>query len=154
VIKGRIARWKQYLDDHALPGQLRSQAVDKPFESAYQLIRDALWEGRPVASALFCTTGPAAIGAMRALHEAGLEIGVDVSVCAINGEGIGKYLLRSLTELESPPRALYLQSAAEWMLGEGEWEGPLLIQPNDVPLFEGESTGPAPASPIVSPVRG
>ncbi|MCW3062123.1 MAG: GntR family transcriptional regulator [Capsulimonas sp.] len=154
VILGRIAEWKRYLEEHGLPGQLRSQAVEKPFESAYQLIRDALKEGRPVASALFCTTGPAAIGAMRALHEAGLEIGVDVSVCAVNGEGIGQYLLRSLTELESPPRALYLQRAAGWMLGEDLWEGPLLIQPNDVPLFEGESTGPAPASPIVSPVRG
>ncbi|BDI30968.1 hypothetical protein CCAX7_30190 [Capsulimonas corticalis] len=154
VILGRIAEWRRYLDEEGLPGQLRSHAVAKPFESAYQLIRDALQEGRPVASAIFCTTGPAAIGAMRALHEAGLEIGVDVSVCAVNGEGIGQYLLRSLTELASPPRALYLQRAAEWMLGEGPWEGPLLIQPQDVPLFEGESTGPAPASPIVSLRRG
>jgi len=154
VILGRISEWKRYLDDHGLPGQLRSLATLKPFEAAYQLIREALREGRPVASAIFCTTGPAAIGAMRALHEAGLEIGVDVSVCAVNGEGIGQYLLRSLTELASPPRARYLQRAAEWMLEEGEWEGPLLIQPEDVPLFEGESTGPAPASSIVSPVRG
>ena len=154
VILGRIAEWKLYLEDHGLPGQLRSHTVEKPFESAYQLIRDALREGRPVASAIFCTTGPAAIGAMRALHEAGLEIGVDVSVCAVNGEGIGQYLLRSLTELASPPRALYLHQAAEWMLGNEEWEGPLLIQPKDVPLFEGESTGPAPVSSILSPIRG
>jgi DNA-binding LacI/PurR family transcriptional regulator len=154
VILGRISEWRRYLEEHGLPGQLRSEGVKKPFESAYRLIREALQEGRPVASALFCTTGPAAIGAMRALQEAGLEIGVDVSVCAVNGEGIGQYLLRSLTELSSPPRALYLQRAAEWMLGDGDWEGPLLIQPQDVPLFEGESTGPAPASSILSPVRG
>jgi len=153
VIAGRIAAWRRYLEEYGLAGELRSRTVQRPLESAYQLIRDALSEGRPVASALFCTTGPAAIGGMRALSEAGLRIGVDVSVCAVNGEGIGRYLLRSLTELESPPRALYLRRAVEWMLGEGAWKGDLLIQPDDVPLFEGESTGPAPASPVVSPAR-
>jgi DNA-binding LacI/PurR family transcriptional regulator len=150
VIQGRISVWGKYLETHGIAGQLRSLSVRKPIETAYQLIRDALQEGRPVGSALFCTTGPASIGAMRALHEAGLEIGRDVSVCAVNGEGVGRFLLRSLTALESPPRALYLRHASEWMLGDGDWEGPLLIQPADVPLFEGESTGPAPASPIVS----
>lgn len=153
VITGRIAEWRRYLEEHGLPGQLWGQTIQRPLESAYQLIRDALREGRPVASALFCTTGPAAIGAMRALSEAGLQIGIDVSVCAVNGEGIGRYLLRSLTELESPPRALYLRRAAEWMLGEGQWQGPLLVKPEDIPLFEGESTGPAPASPVVPLAR-
>ena len=154
VITGRISVWKQYLDEHKLAGQLRSQSVQKPLESAYRVVRDALWEGKPIASALFCTTGPAAMGAMRALHEAGLKVGVDVSVCAVNGEGLGQYMIPSLTELASPPRTLYLRRATDWMLGEGEWQGPLLIQPDDVQLFEGESTGPAPASQVVSPIKG
>jgi LacI family transcriptional regulator len=133
---------------------LRSLTGRKPIESAYQTIREALEEGRPVGSALFCTTGPAAIGAMRALHESQLEIGSDVSVCAVNSEGLGKFLLKSLTALEAPPRSLYLRKVSEWMLGDGDWEGPLLIQPDDVPLFAGESTGPAPASPVVTPLQG
>ncbi|BDI31589.1 hypothetical protein CCAX7_36400 [Capsulimonas corticalis] len=150
VIKGRIAAWREYLDLYNLPGQLRSLTMYKPLETAYRVVRDALKEGEPVASALFCTTGPAAMGAMRALHEAGLEIGVDVSVCAVNGEGLGQYLLRSLTELASPSRTFYLRHAAEWMIGKREWQGPLLIQPTDVQLFEGESTGPAPVLPFVT----
>ena len=149
VIVDRIEAWRQYIELHGLEGQLRSLAVHRPIESGYQVIRDALREGRPVGSAIFCTTGPAAIGAMRALHEAGLEIGRDVSVCAVNSEGVGRYLLRTLTALEAPPRALYLRRPAEWMLGEGSWQGPLLTQPEDVPLFKGESTGPAQASLVV-----
>lgn len=149
VIKDRIAAWKEYIDSRGMEGQLHSLARRKPAESAYQLVRDALQEGRRLASALFCTTGPAAIGAMRAFHEAGLKIGDDVSVCAVNSEGIGRLLLRSLTALEAPPRALYLRQACQWMLGEQEWQGPLLIQPNEVPLFEGESTGPVPTNSLV-----
>jgi len=143
VILGRISAWRNYLAARELDGQLRSHSFYKPIESGYQLIREALREGRPVGSAIFCTTGPAAIGVMRALHESGLEVGRDCSVCAVNSEGVGRYLLRSLTALESPPRALYLRRAVEWMLGDGAWVGPLLTEPDDVPLFEGESTGPA-----------
>lgn len=55
---------------------------------------------------------------MRALSEAGLEIGRDVSVCAVNDENLGRYLLKSLTALESPPRAHDLRHPIDWMLGE------------------------------------
>jgi DNA-binding LacI/PurR family transcriptional regulator len=150
VIQGRIAAWQDYVNSSGIEGQLHTLMMRKPAESAYQLVRDSLQEGRALGSALFCTTGPAAIGAMRALHEAGLKIGDDVSVCAVNSEGIGRYLLRSLTALEAPPRALYLRRACEWMLGKEQWQGPLLVQPSDVPLFEGESTGPAQSNKIVS----
>jgi DNA-binding LacI/PurR family transcriptional regulator len=150
IIQGRIAVWKQYIDSHGCKGQLHSLVMRKPAESAYHLVRDVLEKGRSLASALFCTTGPAAIGAMRALHEAGLKIGEDVSVCAVNSEGMGRLLLRSLTALEAPPRSLYLRRACQWMLSEDKWQGALLVQPEDVPLFEGESTGPAPVGSIVS----
>lgn len=141
---GRVGFWRQYLEENNLTGQLRARMVSRPLESGYQLIRETLAEGRPLGSAIFCTSGPAAIGAMRALHEAKLEIGRDVSVCAVNDEGLGRYLLKSLTALESPPRAQYLRRPVEWMLeGEAAWTGPFLIQPEDVPLFVGESTGPA-----------
>ncbi len=144
VVTARMSVWQEYIASHGLSGQLHSLEKRKPVESAYELIRDALRAGVPLASALFCTTGPAALGAMRAFYEGGLKIGVDVSVCAINGEGIGRYLMPSLTALESPPRSLYLRQAIEWMVSEEEWRGPLLVQPDDIPLFQGESTGPAP----------
>jgi DNA-binding LacI/PurR family transcriptional regulator/biotin operon repressor len=154
VIQGRIAAWSDYVERRGLSGQLRSQPIFSPIEGAYRLVREILRQGRPLGTALFCTTGPAAIGAMRALHEANLDIGRDVSVCAVNDEGLGRYLLKSLTALESPPRALYLRRGVEWMFDEGPWEGPLLVQPTTVNLFEGESTGPAPAvTAIVAPAQ-
>jgi DNA-binding LacI/PurR family transcriptional regulator len=152
VIQDRIDTWGQFIETHGLSGQLRSQPIFEPIEGAYRLVNDLLREGRPLGTAQFCTTGPAAIGAMRALHEAKLEIGRDISVCAVNDEGLGRYLLKSLTALESPSRALYLRQAVEWMFGDGPWEGPLLVQPKEVHLFKGESTGPAPASTVVGSV--
>lgn len=149
IVQGRLAMWKEYLATKRITGELYSLERGRPVESAYELVRDTLHAGIPLASALFCTTGPAAIGATRALHEAGLKVGVDVSVCAVNSEGVGRYLIPSLTALESPPRSLYLRQAAEWMLGEHEWQGSLLVQPDDIPLFQGESTGPAPFQPSV-----
>lgn len=150
IIQGRIAVWREYIQQHGLAGELIALERRRPVESAYEVIRDSLRAGHPLGSALFCTTGPAAIGAMRALHEAGLRIGNDISVCAVNSEGLGRYMMPSLTALESPPRALFLRQPTEWMLGEGGWTGPLLVQPQDIPFFKGESTGPAPASPVVS----
>ena len=82
---------------------------------------------------------------MRALKDAGLEVGADVSVCAVNDEGIGRYLLKSLTALESLPRSHFLRQVTEWMISGDNWKGPLLVQPGDVPLFKGETVGPAPS---------
>jgi DNA-binding LacI/PurR family transcriptional regulator len=144
VVEGRMSVWRDYIKARGISGRLHSLEKRKPVESAYELIRDTLHAGLPLAPALFCTTGPAAIGAMRALYEGGLKVGVDVSVCAVNSEGIGRYLMPTLTALESPPRSLYLRHASEWMINGEEWRGPLLIQPDDIPLFQGESTGPVP----------
>lgn len=148
-IRGRIAAWRAFLAERGLGGQLRSKAERMPVLSAYEHVREALEEGKPLASALFCTTGPAAIGAMRALHEAGVQVGRDISVGAINSEGLGRFLCPSLTALEAPPRSLVLRPAVEWMLGEDEWSGTLLLQPDDAPLFEGESSGRAPERALV-----
>jgi DNA-binding LacI/PurR family transcriptional regulator/biotin operon repressor len=142
VITGRISAWEDYLHFHDVRGRLHSQEKLNPVESAYRIIRDAIAEGKEIAPALFCTTGPAAIGAMRALHEAGLKVGSDVSVCAVNSEGLGRYLLPSLTALDAPPRAIYVRRVIQWILSDEDWQGPLLIQPEDLILFEGESTGP------------
>ena len=144
VIQNRIAVWREYNELKGTSGQLHSLTLSKPVESAYQLVRDILRQGRPVGTALFCTTGPAAIGAMRAAHEAGLKVGDDISVCAVNSEGLGRYLQPTLTALEAPPRAPYLRRALQWMTSDEAWPGPLLIEADDVPLFEGESTGPVP----------
>jgi DNA-binding LacI/PurR family transcriptional regulator len=144
IIEGRIAAWKSFISKHKIAGQLHSLLEFRPVDSGYQLVKNRLMEGKSIGSALVCTTAPAALGAMRAFYDAGIKLGRNVSVCAVNDEGLGAYLIPSLTCLQSPPRAPYLEKAVDWILN-GEWTGPLLIQPDDVPLFLGDSTGPAPA---------
>ncbi|MDR3706812.1 MAG: substrate-binding domain-containing protein [Capsulimonadaceae bacterium] len=153
IIMGRIAVWRRFIEEMGIDGQLRSWHLRRPMETAYLGVRDCLEKGYPLATALLCTTGPAAIGAMRALHEGGLEIGKDVSVCTTNDEGVGRYQLKTLTTLNPPPRALFLRTAVEWMLGTGPWTGPLLVQPDEIPLLVGESTGAAPADLTVVTAR-
>jgi DNA-binding LacI/PurR family transcriptional regulator len=144
VIHERMAAWQTFLKAKGIQGVLRSQPSDKPLSGAFEYVGKLLREGHLLGTVLFCTTGPCAVGAMRALKDAGLEVGVDVSVCAVNDEGIGRYLLKSLTALESLPRSHFVRPATEWMISGGAWRGPLLIQPDKVPLFKGESVGPAP----------
>jgi len=143
VILERISTWRSYVEKQGLGGALHSRPGPKPLTAAYDYVSRLLREKNRFGTALFCTTGPCAIGAMRALKDAGLEVGRDVSVCAVNDEGWGRYLYKSLTALESPPRSHYLRRVADWMISGKNWRGPLLVQPTDVPLFEGESVGPA-----------
>ena len=155
IIEGRIAAWRSFLGENMLEGELHSASELRPVSSAYELIKARLREGKPMGTALVCTTGPAALGAMRAFYDAGLEIGKDISVCAVNDERLGPYLIPSLTCLQSQ-RVPYLTRAVQWILN-GRWKGPLLIQPDDVPMFIGDSTGPAPCTvakvPLISPVK-
>lgn len=144
VIEARIAGWRDFIENNGLAGELLSTPADGSLQAAYRLISARLKAGKPVAPAIYGVTVHAAIGAMRALHEHGLRIGRDVSVCAVNDEGLGPYLVPSLTSLQTPPRDRYLQKAVDWMIGRSEWKIPSLVQPNDAPLFVGESTGPAP----------
>jgi hypothetical protein len=85
---------------------------------------------------------PAAIGAMRAMRDRGIRVGVDKSVCVCNDEGLGRFMSPSLTSVEMPSPDAYLAICMEWMRRSGDgWIGSLLMQPTEVSLFKGESTG-------------
>ena len=144
IIHDRIEGWQTFIAEKGLAGQLHSLTEFRPITGAYQLVKNRLMEGKPIGSSLVCTTGPAAMGAMKAFYDAGIKVGEDVSVCAINDEGLGPYMIPTLTCLQSAPRMPFLDMGVKWML-DGHWTGPLLLQPTDVPMFLGDSTGPAPA---------
>ena len=144
VILARIAGWRGFAEKHGLSGELISGSADGSLEAAYALMSRRLKSGWRPGSAIYGVTVHAAIGAMRALHEHGLRIGRDVSVCAVNDEGLGRYLVPSLTSLQTPPRDRYVLKAVDWMTRRIDWKKPSLVQPKDAPLFVGESTGPAP----------
>lgn len=143
VILARIEGWRLYSERHGLAGESISKPAHGTLEDAYSLVSRRLAAGwRP--SAIYGITVHAAIGAMRALHERGMRIGRDVSVVAVNDEGLGRYLVPSLTSLRTPPRDRYVRKAIDWMIHRAEWKTPTLVQPAGAPIFIGESSGPAP----------
>ena len=148
MTRERIAQWELWRSLHGIEGRLLHQPV-KPYESAleqaYQVMTRECERRTFRATALLGASGAEALGAMRAFHERGLRIGRDVSVCAVNDEGLARYVWPSLTSLELPDPSPYLRICLEWMARGGrDWPGPLLMQVPEVPLFKGESTGPAP----------
>ncbi len=145
VIEQRIEQWNIWRMAHGCAGRLihePSKLHAAPFAVAYQAMKRQLDEGTFDATALLCVTAPAAMGAMRALHDHGLQPGRDVAVCTINSEGMGDVLVPSLTALEAPNPEPYVAACLDWIAGDGnKWIGPLLIQPAEVPLRVRESTG-------------
>ncbi len=144
VIESRIAAWRKYIDRHGIEGELCSVENTTNLDHAYGMVGECIRrDGWERSGAVLCVTLQAAIGTMRALYEIGVRIGKDVSVCAINDEGLGPYLVPSLTALQMPARQRYLQKAVDWMAGLAEWKEPSLVEPREARLFIGESTGPA-----------
>lgn len=149
AISGRIEQWNLWRAVHRMSGELLGhpiQPYEQPLEAAYEQMGQLLDENRITSTALLCTTAPAAIGAMRAMRDRGIHVGRDISVCVVNDEGIARYLSPSLTALETPDLEPYLAVCMDWLRNPRQsWVGPLLLQPVSIPLFVGESTGPAPA---------
>lgn len=145
IILSRIEQWQIWRSAHAIPGQLLGtpiHAFGKPMEHAYQEMTRILREQPPTASAIVCTTMPAAVGVARALNDRRIRIGQDISLCVINDEGLGPYMHPSLTALQLPDLLPHLRVAIERLNHpQQQWAGSLLSQPAEVPLWVGESTG-------------
>jgi len=151
----RMAQWRMWCDLHDVEGTLHLHPV-KSFEPAlpraYTVMNELLDSGEFKATAVLCITEPAAVGCLRAIHEHNLVAGRDISVCVVNDEGQARYLTPTVTALELVDPVPYISMCVRHMAsGKKEWEGPLVLQPDEVPLFIGESTGPA---PVIKNVRG
>lgn len=146
VTRARILSWQEWKSRRLAGGHLIDEPV-KPFElaieQAHRVMNRMLNNRFAFSSAIVATTGVAGMAVLRALHEHGLRAGHDISVCAINGEDVARYCTPSLTSLEMPGLAPYLERAVAWICGDSRtWDGPLYVQASDVPIFVGESTGP------------
>ncbi len=145
--KQRIEQWQFWCTLHRVEGQLICESAGDAFieRFARKLIRERLESKQFKATAIMCTTMPAALGAIRALADFGLKPGHDVSVCAVDGESLSDLSVPSITALERPDTKPYLAAYVEWMLsGEGKWQGADPMEISGIKLFQGESTGPAP----------
>lgn len=152
AIEDRLKEWSLWKAAHKVSGLVFDKPVvsyDEPTAKAYSVMKKTLADGRFTATALICLTNAAAEGATRALHEHGLAIGRDVSVCAIDGAKTSRFAIPSRTAFEVVNPDPYVEACMRWMVEDGDdtWQGPLLIQPGRLELFKGESTGPCPAQP-------
>lgn len=159
VTDERIAAWRNWTTAHGEAGRLVDEPVESfgsPAERAYELALRVFGDGGFDATALLCCTAAAAKGVYRAAYERGVRIGKDLAVCsADDNAGEARFFIPSLTSIMDPDPAPYLAVCLDWMSRGGEdWQGPLLVQPNHVPLFIGESTtGVARASATFAPKR-
>ncbi len=149
-IRPRLEHWSLWQRLHKVDGRL----IDDPVQhgtftapKAHAVMKRLLDAGQFDATGLVCITDDAAIGAIRALYDAGLKIGTDVSVCSVEAGVFGALHIPSRTMLSPPEPGPYLEACFDWFSRRGEaWAGPLLLEPANIPLFQGESTGPAPAT--------
>jgi len=147
-IPDRIKQWEVWMSERGWAGRLICEPVASYGDAvgrSYDVMTKFLRARKPDFTAMLCVTAPAAVGAMRAMLDAGIRIGQDVSVCAINDEGLGRYLNPTLTATQIPDIEPFLEVAVEWIQQrKPDWDAPMLLQPSSVPFFVGESTGMCP----------
>lgn len=115
---------------------------DRFEEAGYWGMKELL--SRPTRpTAVLASYDAVAIGAMRALHEAGVAVPDDLSIMGANGIDVGRYLPVSLTTLAIPLVELAsatIQLLTERMVAEkGQEFDRVLVDPE---IRIGESTGP------------
>ena len=81
------------------------------YRAGYETMTKALYDGLP-CTAVFAMADVIAIGAIRAIREAGRHVPSDISVIGYDGLGIGDFLLPKLSTIAQPTEALAENSAA------------------------------------------
>ncbi len=140
----RIDQWRFWMAAHEFQGRLYSWPV-KPgllaAPHAYRYMTEILQKQELEADAIFCVTAAAAMGALRALADFHVNVGRDMPVAAVNGEGIAELLNPTLTSLKLPDIAPCLRYCLDWMISGGKpWVGPLLMTPTEIQLYVGKSS--------------
>ena len=143
-IDRRIGIWEQWLIRRNCQGSLHDDPApvfSDPTIVAHRLMSKLLDNRQSEATALIATTCPAAIGAIRACYERNVVVGTDLSICAVNLEPPAEFLCPSITGLNTPDLSDELGKCFEWFASDKPWRCPMLLEPEDSILFEGESTG-------------
>ncbi len=85
---------------------------------AYRLMSRLVDERQFAATAFIGTTCPAAIGAIRACYERDIEVGTDLSICAVNLEPPAEFFCPSITGLNTPDLSDVLGKCFEWFASD------------------------------------
>lgn len=150
VFEQRIRDWQEWKDENDLEGDLLDfpaddTTIDYGAIQSEKIISGLLQTEALKATAIVCTNVWTALGAMRAIKSRGLEVGRDISVCAVNDEMLAPWLEPTLTSLRMADPESLLERCVRWMISGGkDWKGGKLLTPEKVPLFIGKSTGRSP----------
>lgn len=118
------------------------EAVSQSPEAGYRSIRELLGKTRDF-TAVFCFNDIAAIGAVRAIRDAGLRVPGDISILGFDDILAAAYYEPALTTVKQPLGEMGAR-AAELLLKriespEQEWDAEIVMEPE---LIVRESTGP------------
>lgn len=86
---------------HNIPCDEAYERASFCYESAYQAMKRIL-ERRPHVTAVFAMSDVMAVGAVRALADAGKQVPEDVSVMGFDGIDLGRYYVPALTSVAQP----------------------------------------------------
>lgn len=150
----RIGEWWNWKRQTGIQGQILTRQFkpySMPVDNAYRMMCDHLKQNpAPIEPrsehtqphGLLCCSIKTAIGVSRACTDSGLKVGHDVLIAAVNGEDLNRYLQPSITCLETKDMRQSIARALQWLAHKDEdWDGPMLMEPEDPNLFIGESTG-------------
>jgi DNA-binding LacI/PurR family transcriptional regulator len=143
-IERRIVLWRHWLEEHGCQGQLwddPARSFTDPTPHAHRLAGRLIDQKLSKATALVCTTFPAALGAVRACWERGLDVGRDIAICSINIEPPARFCCPSITGLDMPDLSAVLNRCVKWFCDDRPWRGRTLLTPPKPEFFVGESTG-------------
>ena len=133
------------LEQRGLTGELHNEPTEAfqcSITAAYRTFKEMIARGL-TSQAYFCITAELGRGVIRACHEAGLKVGEDVSICGFSELTAAKLMVPSLTTVAEAESVPFLAMGLEWIETGGEnWQRPLRLEPDEVKVFVGESTGP------------
>lgn len=131
-------RWSAWEDAHRLSGRAPGQAVEVAFtrEGGYEGMARLLDETVPTA--VFAASDMIAIGALRALREAGLAVPDDVSIVSVDDSPEASYSAPALTTVHQPVEEL-ARAAVDALLGDDAIGG---LRTFPVRLVVRDSTAP------------
>jgi DNA-binding LacI/PurR family transcriptional regulator len=157
LIEQRMRCWAEACQGAGLETRVHNRAV-RPFEHAdvrAAEVAGELFDSGALrgATGLFCTSTGSTRGIYRAAYERGIGIGTHLSLASCDSLQEARLMTPSLTTLHNPDVSPFLTRGLEWIQTGGQgWDGSLKIQPDDVPLWAGESTRPAPAAGNTHPL--
>lgn len=107
----RANAFHEALERHRLAGNPHwMQEADHRVEGGHHAMKRILESGRQLPTAVLTSNDLTAIGAMGAIHEAGLRIPEDVSVVGFDGIELSAYTQPALTTVTVPRRELAAQA--------------------------------------------